>query len=36
MNSLIVYLRYKISGGYSVFLFENIHRIKTIKQNGYT
>ena len=36
MNYLIVYLRYKISDGVPVFLFEYIHRIKTIKQNGDT
>ncbi len=32
MNFLIVYLRYKISGGVPVFLFEYNHRIKTIKE----
>ena len=32
MNFLIVYLRYKISGGVPVFFFEQIHRIKTIKE----
>src|SRR6187200_2745892 len=32
MNFLIVYLRYRISDGVPVFLFELIHRIKTIKE----